>query len=656
MGNTNTTDENDDPVVLKIRFKSASLKDFIRKHAIDVSQGGIFIRTKSPLEVGTPLKFEFLLREEEPLIDGEATVVWTRDEASKEDADPGMGLRFDRLPGASKNVLEKILREKNLLDSDEASDLDSNDSPTMMGSLNVKDLMAQSEAAEEEEEEEEEEDFNDDAFSEATVVCSLDDLAQSTKVSVVGTSPGAKFLTPTDNEEPEIEITSGSTARPKQRTGKPNVVATTKNTVVAKASKQDDIAPAPQSPSPPEERRARTTTGNTAEQDSATAKFEQADVLAALRGPNAGEMAESITENTSNEKQPAMPAQNATAGEERPVETQEAFAEYDDADTITPEDGLEAEIEDLENQTLAITAEEVLFDEPEEKKSHVAAPAVPTSISLGRKKARRSSAQPIQADPVTDTAPSMSADLESEPHVAEEAEVEQEVVKQATPLAVEPETNDKSGSNGLWIGLALGVLCLGGIGAWVMSKDDKGLTPPKETVSEKAAVSDVAPKKPIEEKTVPSVEKTPVPTQVLPEPVAAPAVVPPSSKETPAPAIEKTEEAVGTVQADLSAKDEEVAPAIEAEKATPPAKVLSLESTPPGAVVFINGRKVGKSPVVVPLSDIPNVQKRVIVWFRLKGHTPIQLRPETFEGFKLTGDREVKTVRGELTPLPVARQ
>ena len=103
-------------------------------------------------------------------------------------------------------------------------------------------------------------------------------------------------------------------------------------------------------------------------------------------------------------------------------------------------------------------------------------------------------------------------------------------------------------------------------------------------------------------------------------------------------------------------RNEEVAPTIEAEKATPPAKVLSLESTPPGAVVFINGRKVGKSPVVVPLSDIPNVQKRVIVWFRLKGHTPIQLRPETFEGFKLTGDREVKTVRGELTPLPVARQ
>ncbi len=89
------------------------MEQFIERYAVDVSQGGIFIRTKEPLAVGTQMKFEFQLRDASPLIGGEGTVVWTREnDPSRPAIAPGMGVRFDRLAEGSQGVLEKILAEK----------------------------------------------------------------------------------------------------------------------------------------------------------------------------------------------------------------------------------------------------------------------------------------------------------------------------------------------------------------------------------------------------------------------------------------------------------------------------------------------------------------------------------------------------------------
>lgn len=101
------------PVTLRIKFKSANLEQFIERYAVDVSQGGIFIRTKEPLPVGTTMRFEFQLRDESPLITGEGTVVWIREQnASQAGVAPGMGVRFDRLTEPSQGVLDEILAYK----------------------------------------------------------------------------------------------------------------------------------------------------------------------------------------------------------------------------------------------------------------------------------------------------------------------------------------------------------------------------------------------------------------------------------------------------------------------------------------------------------------------------------------------------------------
>ncbi len=101
------------PVTLKIKFKSASLQQFIERYSVDISKGGIFIRTPKPLSVGTTLKFEFHLSDGGSLLSGDGTVVWVREpDSTKESVSPGMGLRFDELPAKSQKVLEQILAQK----------------------------------------------------------------------------------------------------------------------------------------------------------------------------------------------------------------------------------------------------------------------------------------------------------------------------------------------------------------------------------------------------------------------------------------------------------------------------------------------------------------------------------------------------------------
>jgi uncharacterized protein (TIGR02266 family) len=113
LADPNTRQGKRTPVTLKIKFKSETLDQFIERYAVDVSQGGIFIRTKEPLAVGTQMKFEFQLRDASPLIAGEGTVVWTREnDPSRPAIAPGMGVRFDRLADGSQGILERILAEK----------------------------------------------------------------------------------------------------------------------------------------------------------------------------------------------------------------------------------------------------------------------------------------------------------------------------------------------------------------------------------------------------------------------------------------------------------------------------------------------------------------------------------------------------------------
>jgi len=111
MDESSRTDSN--AITLRIKFKSVSIDEFTMRYGADVSPGGIFIKTKQPLEVGTNLQFEFSLTDGTPLLFGTGTVAWIREnDPSRPTSIPGMGLRFDKLTIESQQAHKIILEGK----------------------------------------------------------------------------------------------------------------------------------------------------------------------------------------------------------------------------------------------------------------------------------------------------------------------------------------------------------------------------------------------------------------------------------------------------------------------------------------------------------------------------------------------------------------
>jgi len=80
-----------------------AIEEYIAEYVTNISQGGVFIRSKNPLPVGTrvTLKFTVILDDLE-VVEGEGEVV------RREPAE-GMGVAFTRLSAKSKNLIDEIV-------------------------------------------------------------------------------------------------------------------------------------------------------------------------------------------------------------------------------------------------------------------------------------------------------------------------------------------------------------------------------------------------------------------------------------------------------------------------------------------------------------------------------------------------------------------
>lgn len=97
------------PVEIQIRYKTADgfFQDYIR----NLSLGGIFIETKTPLPMNTKLKVEFRLPEMRAPITAFGLVVHTlRVGHTKKSCVSGMGIRFAELEPSSRQMLESYLQ------------------------------------------------------------------------------------------------------------------------------------------------------------------------------------------------------------------------------------------------------------------------------------------------------------------------------------------------------------------------------------------------------------------------------------------------------------------------------------------------------------------------------------------------------------------
>ncbi len=101
------------PVSLKVRFKSATIDEFVEQYSVDISRGGLFIKSKKPMKVGTLLKFELQLKDESRLIHGVGRVVWRREaEEASDKAPAGMGIKFIKMGADSRTLVQQIVESR----------------------------------------------------------------------------------------------------------------------------------------------------------------------------------------------------------------------------------------------------------------------------------------------------------------------------------------------------------------------------------------------------------------------------------------------------------------------------------------------------------------------------------------------------------------
>ncbi len=100
-------------VSLNVRYKSATVDEFIENHSHDVSKGGIYIKTPNPFPPGTLLKFEIRLAGDQAVIAGVGRVVWKRDNTQANAERPaGMGVKFIKIDDPSKTVIDRLVLAK----------------------------------------------------------------------------------------------------------------------------------------------------------------------------------------------------------------------------------------------------------------------------------------------------------------------------------------------------------------------------------------------------------------------------------------------------------------------------------------------------------------------------------------------------------------
>jgi molecular chaperone DnaK len=99
---------------MRVKLKYPNVDTFLQKYGPNISKGGVFIVTKTPKPVGTPIRFDFLLMHdgvEESVLRGEGTVEFVKEhDPDAPGRAHGMGVHFTRLFGDGEALVERALR------------------------------------------------------------------------------------------------------------------------------------------------------------------------------------------------------------------------------------------------------------------------------------------------------------------------------------------------------------------------------------------------------------------------------------------------------------------------------------------------------------------------------------------------------------------
>jgi type IV pilus assembly protein PilZ len=99
------------PLQLLIQYRFDTFEEFLAEYSVDLSVGGIFIRTDKPRDEGAFVYLQFALRDGARLIEGLGKVVRVNPPGDAEQV-AGMGIEFVNLDRESRDLIEEIVASR----------------------------------------------------------------------------------------------------------------------------------------------------------------------------------------------------------------------------------------------------------------------------------------------------------------------------------------------------------------------------------------------------------------------------------------------------------------------------------------------------------------------------------------------------------------
>lgn len=110
------------PLSLLVQYRSDTFEDFLAEYSVNLSPGGIFLRTDAPHPLGAMIFLQFFLKDGSRLIEGLGRVVHVNTpEEIAQGRVPGMGIEFLGFDETSRALVEEICAAKRAKSDDGAA-------------------------------------------------------------------------------------------------------------------------------------------------------------------------------------------------------------------------------------------------------------------------------------------------------------------------------------------------------------------------------------------------------------------------------------------------------------------------------------------------------------------------------------------------------
>jgi uncharacterized protein (TIGR02266 family) len=95
---------------IEVRYRTA--QEFLSAYSLNISGGGIFVRTSEPLPLNRVVRLRFMLPDVSHRFEVSGIVVWSNPGSSRSSLPPGMGIKLVDLDPRSKQLLAEFIKAK----------------------------------------------------------------------------------------------------------------------------------------------------------------------------------------------------------------------------------------------------------------------------------------------------------------------------------------------------------------------------------------------------------------------------------------------------------------------------------------------------------------------------------------------------------------